>query len=103
MMDSTENSEYIISVQHVSKKFIIPHERIDTLKGFFVNLFAKKSLESFNALDDVSFNVKKGEFFGVIGRNGSGKSTLLKILAGVYTADKGSVLINGMISPFLEL
>ena len=59
--------------------------------------------ELFNALDNVSFDVKKGEFFGIIGRNGSGKSTLLKILAGIYQPDKGKVKINGMISPFLEL
>ena len=61
------------------------------------------SYEEFNALDNVSFEVKKGEFFGIIGRNGSGKSTLLKILANIYQPDKGSVKINGMISPFLEL
>lgn len=59
--------------------------------------------ETFRALDNVSFEVKKGEFFGIIGRNGSGKSTLLKILAHIYQPDKGSVKINGMISPFLEL
>jgi len=62
-----------------------------------------KSYEEFQALDDISFEVKKGEFFGIIGRNGSGKSTLLKVLAGIYQADKGSVHIDGLISPFLEL
>jgi len=93
----------VIRVQNLSKKFTIPHERIDTLKGAFVNLFRKKRFESFFALNGVSFTIHKGEFFGIIGRNGSGKSTLLKILAGVYTPDQGQVDIEGLISPFLEL
>ena len=101
--NSVQSTENVISVHNLSKKFVIPHERINTLKGAFVNLFRKKSFESFFALDNVSFNIKKGEFFGIVGRNGSGKSTLLKILAGVYTPDQGSVVINGLISPFLEL
>ena len=92
-----------ISVKNVSKQFVIPHEKTNTLKGAFINLFRKNTYEKFYALKDVSFEVKKGEFFGILGRNGSGKSTLLKILAGVYTPNKGSVHINGLISPFLEL
>ena len=92
-----------ICVENVSKEFNIPHERINTLKSAFINIFRKNTYESFYALKDISFEVKKGEFFGIIGRNGSGKSTLLKILAGVYTKDKGTIKINGLVSPFLEL
>jgi len=92
-----------ITVENVFKQFTIPHERTNTLKGAFVNILRKKTYESFYALKNVSFEVKKGEFFGILGRNGSGKSTLLKILAGVYTADKGSMEIDGPVSPFLEL
>ncbi len=92
-----------ITVNNISKRFVIPHEKTDTLKGAFVSIFRKKIYESFYALKDVSFEVKKGEFFGILGRNGSGKSTLLKILAGVYTANEGSVEIDGLVSPFLEL
>lgn len=96
-------NDIAIKVENVSKEFVIPHEKISTLRGAFVSMFKKKSYERFKALDNVSFEVKKGEFFGIIGRNGSGKSTLLKILAGIYCADKGKVMVNGRISPFLEL
>lgn len=93
-----------IKVEHLSKTFRIPHEKVSSLRGAFVGMFrGKQTFEEFQALDDVSFEVQKGEFFGIIGRNGSGKSTLLKILAGIYQPDKGKVSVNGMISPFLEL
>jgi ABC-type polysaccharide/polyol phosphate transport system ATPase subunit len=97
------DKEIAIKVENVSKTFRIPHEKISSLRGAFVNIFRTNGFEEFKALDDVSFEVKKGEFFGIIGRNGSGKSTLLKILAGIYKPDKGKVKIDGLISPFLEL
>ena len=97
------DKDIAISVKNVSKTFKIPHEKVSSLRGAVTNAFKQGGFEEFKALDDVSFEVKKGEFFGIIGRNGSGKSTLLKILAGIYQADQGKVQINGMISPFLEL
>jgi len=97
------DKDIAIKVEHVSKTFRIPHEKVNSIKGVAINLFKEGGYEEFKALDDISFEVKKGEFFGIIGRNGSGKSTLLKILAGIYEADKGKVKINGRISPFLEL
>jgi ABC-type polysaccharide/polyol phosphate transport system ATPase subunit len=97
------DKDIAIKVDNVSKTFRIPHEKVSSLRGAAVAAFKKKSYEEFKALDDISFEVKKGEFFGIIGRNGSGKSTLLKILAGIYQPDKGIIKINGRISPFLEL
>lgn len=102
-MSAVSDHAPVIEVRNVFKRFKIPHERTDTLKGAFINIFRKNAYEEFDALKDVSFDVKRGEFFGILGRNGSGKSTLLKILAGVYTATSGSTHISGRVSPFLEL
>ena len=102
-MNYKKSSDIAISVKNISKTFRIPHEKMSSLRGTAVNLFRSGGYEEFKALDDVSFEVKKGEFFGIIGRNGSGKSTLLKILANIYQPDKGKIKIDGMISPFLEL
>lgn len=87
----------------VSKRFLIPHERRTRVREIFVHPFRKVTYEQNDALQDVSFAVEEGEFFGVIGANGSGKSTLLRILAGIYRADAGTVHVRGKLSPFIEL
>lgn len=97
-------SEVAISVENVSKSFKLPHEKQSSIKGAFVNMFkGTKSYEKQQVLDNISFEIKKGEFFGIVGRNGSGKSTLLKLLAGIYTPDEGNIAVNGMLTPFIEL
>lgn len=98
-----DKREVVIKVDNISKTFRIPHEKHTSLKSAALNILDKKIYEEFTALKNVSLEIKKGEFFGIIGRNGSGKSTLLKILAGIYMPDKGKVDIKGKLSPFLEL
>ncbi|XLQ20260.1 MAG: polysaccharide ABC transporter ATP-binding protein [Candidatus Moraniibacteriota bacterium] len=100
---SQPDKEIAVKVKNVSKIFKIPHKKIDSMKSAFVNSLKKNTYEEFYALKDISVEVKKGEFLGIIGHNGAGKSTLLKILAGVYQPTSGSIEVNGMISPFLEL
>ncbi len=95
-----------ISVKNVSKSFRLPHEQHSGFKQFLINALTKgvkKGYENQHVLSDVYFEIKKGEFFGVVGRNGSGKSTLLKILAGIYNPDRGEVSVNGTLVPFIEL
>jgi ABC-2 type transport system ATP-binding protein len=92
-----------IRTENLSKTFLIPHRVGDTLRERIVRLEWKMNYEVLEALKDVTFEVSQGEFFGIIGRNGSGKSTLLKILAGIYTPDKGRLTVNGQVSPFIEL
>jgi lipopolysaccharide transport system ATP-binding protein len=93
-----------IIVDSISKKFRIPHEKKNTVFQNIIGLIKRQfSYEEFWALKDVSFEVKKGEALGIIGKNGSGKSTLLKILARVLYPDSGSVAMDGKVASFLEL
>lgn len=97
--------EVIINVDHVNKTFKLPHERQSSVKGALISVFraGKRTYERQEVLKDISFQVKRGEFFGIVGRNGSGKSTMLKMLAGIYTPTKGSITVNGRLTPFIEL
>jgi ABC-2 type transport system ATP-binding protein len=93
-----------IKVDHIDKTFKLPHEKNTSIKSSVVNFYKhKKGYEKQQALKDVTFEINKGEFFGIVGKNGSGKSTLLKILAGIYRPDKGNLLVNGKLVPFIEL
>lgn len=98
------NQDEVIKVDGVSKTFRLPHEARRSIKSLFVNIGKRnKSVEVQQALNNISFTIKEGEFFGILGRNGSGKSTLLKILAGIYQPTAGRVVTRGKLVPFIEL
>ncbi len=96
-------NEIAIKISHVSKSFKLPHEKNTSVKSFVVNPFKKRTYEKQEVLKDIDFEIKKGDFFGIVGRNGSGKSTLLKLLAGIYSPDSGHIQVNGKLTPFIEL
>ena len=93
----------VIETRGVEKVFRIPEHRVDSLKERVAHPFTRIEYRELHALRDVSFDVHKGEFFGIVGRNGSGKSTLLKILASIYRPDAGTVRMAGRLAPFIEL
>lgn len=96
--------EPIIKVRHVTIKFNLMEEKVDTLKEYIVRLLQGKLLyNEFTALDDISFDIEKGDIFGLVGFNGAGKSTLLKIIAGVLHPTSGSVEVKGSIAPLIEV
>jgi ABC-type polysaccharide/polyol phosphate transport system ATPase subunit len=85
------------------KEFRRPRERYTTVKQYLLAPRRGRGHHLLRALDDVSFEIAKGEFLGIVGRNGSGKSTLLKCLAGIYRPDQGELRVEGRIAPFIEL
>ncbi len=92
-----------IQVEDLHKSFRIPTHRVDSLKERIVRPFAARDYRELRALDGISFEIGRGEFFGIVGRNGSGKSTLLKLLASIYRADAGKIRMAGRMAPFIEL
>lgn len=98
------DSDIAISVDNLHKSFRLPTERAWGLKqAIFNRLRGIKGFKTQKVLKGLDFEIKKGEFVGIVGRNGSGKSTLLKILAGIYYPEKGKIAINGNLVPFIEL
>ena len=87
----------------MSKSFLLPHQQYHTLKERALHPFRSDTYDVLQAVDDVSVEIGRGEFFGIVGRNGSGKSTLLKCLAGIYGIDDGELRVRGRLSPFIEL
>ena len=93
-----------IDVQNVNMCFYLYKEKLESLKEYFIKWMKRQlSHEEFPALTDVSFQVEKGELFGIVGLNGSGKSTLLKIISGIIRPTSGSIMVNGTIAPLIEL
>jgi len=99
-----ESNKPVVEVKNIVKSFRIPLEGSNGIKQKLVNLLkGRKGYRTFTPLNDVSFTVNEGDFFGIVGKNGSGKSTLLKTLAGIYSPQSGNVEVHGSLVPFIEL
>ncbi len=96
--------ENAVEIKNVEMHFNMSKEKLESLKEYFLRLVTRKLMfEDFVAINNVSFNIKKGDVFGLVGLNGSGKSTMLKIISGILTPTKGSVQTIGTIAPLIEL
>lgn len=96
----------MIKIDNVSMKFNLGIENDNSLKTMFIRMFNPKKRvkkQFFWALKDIDMNIKKGEVVGIVGANGAGKSTILKVVSGVMKPTTGSVVVNGKISPMIEL
>lgn len=96
----------VISLSNVEKEFVFWRERPDSFKEMLHKMLSGKirsKTEKIKVLKDVSFDIREGEFVGIMGRNGAGKSTILKIITGIYEPTSGSIQVNGRIAPLLEL
>ncbi|PAK52021.1 ABC transporter ATP-binding protein [Paenibacillus sp. 7541] len=98
------NRDNVIEVENVSMLFNLSREKIDNFKEYVVRMLKRQLFyDEFQALQDVSFSVKRGETFGLVGLNGAGKSTMLKIIAGVLKPTSGKVSVQGNMAPLIEL
>ena len=93
-----------VKVEDVTVRFNLAKERVDSIKEYVIKLFkGQLFFQEFFALKNISFEIKSGEAWGIVGRNGCGKSTLLKTICGILKPYKGSVSVSGTISPLIEL
>lgn len=99
-----EEARTMIDVDHVTVRFNLATQKVDNLKEYMVKLVKGELMfQEFLALQDISFQVKKGEAWGLVGVNGSGKSTMLKVISGIMRPYKGSVSVYGSVAPLIEL
>lgn len=102
--ESAGKADVLISLEHVSVVYRAPREPVATFKEYAIRLFkGGLAQEEFRALNDVSFEVRRGEVFGIVGHNGAGKSTLLKVVSRVLKPTQGRVRVYGRLAPLLEL
>lgn len=100
----TLSENTVIDVEHISMHFNMATEKVDSLRDYLTKLFSHKLFyNDFIAVNDVSFQVNRGEVFGIVGSNGSGKSTMLKMIAGVLKPTSGTIVTKGKIAPLIEL
>lgn len=101
----TVNGEQpVIKVEHVTMRFTLEKEKVDNLKEYFIRLLkGKLEYRKFTALNDINFELNKGDRLAILGLNGAGKSTLLKVIVGVYKPTEGKIYKTGVIAPLLEL
>ena len=98
------DNQVMIDVDHVTIRFNLANQKVDNLKEYFIKLIKKELMfQEFLAVKDLSFQVRKGEAWGLIGTNGSGKSTMLKAISGILKPYKGSITVNGTVAPLIEL
>ena len=98
------SDKVIIDVKNITIRFNLANQKVDNLKEYVIRLIKKELMfQEFLAVKNVSFQIKQGEAWGIIGTNGSGKSTLLKAVSGILKPYKGSIKINGSIAPLIEL
>ena len=106
-MSQNLSAQTVLQVKNVSKRFKYWSDRPTSLKTILVNLlrfnFDFGRRVPFLALDDISFEIKQGEFVGIMGKNGAGKSTLLKLICGIYQPTSGSIVVRDTIAPLIEL
>lgn len=103
-LEQFTDGDVAISVKDLHKSFRLPTERAGGLKqAIFNRLRGIRGYKDQEVLNGINIEIKKGEFVGIVGRNGSGKSTLLKTLAGIYYPEKGNIVIDGTLVPFIEL
>jgi len=98
------SEKVVIDVNNVTIRFNLANQKVDNLKEYVIRLMKKELMfQEFLAVKNVSFQVKAGEAWGIIGTNGSGKSTLLKAVSGILKPYKGSIKIRGSVAPLIEL